>query len=62
MEKLSETPPRRLQILMTEEELELILQYTHQRKIHGRSAAIRQLVRLGLQAEERAGNFDPHQK
>ncbi|WP_127115340.1 hypothetical protein [Shimia sediminis] len=59
MEKLSDKPPKRLQILMTEEELALILKYTHQNEIYGRSAAIRALVEIGLKAERAAGRFDP---
>lgn len=62
MEKLSDTPPKRLQILMTEDELALIRRYTHQREIYGRSAAIRALVEAGLKAEEAAGRFDPNKK
>jgi len=57
MEKLSDKPPRRLQILMTEDELALVLKYTHQNEIYGRSAAIRALVKIGLRAEEEAGRF-----
>lgn len=59
MEKLSEKPPKRLQILMTEDELALISKYTHQNEIYGRSAAIRALVKIGLRAEEEAGRFTP---
>ncbi|MFD0911069.1 hypothetical protein [Ruegeria arenilitoris] len=62
MEKLSDTPPKRLQILMTEDELALIRKYTHQNSIYGRSAAIRALVAAGLKAEEAAGRFDPREK
>lgn len=57
MEKLSDKPPKRLQILMTEDELALISSYTHQNEIYGRSAAIRALVQIGLKAEEEAGRF-----
>lgn len=60
MEKLSDKPPKRLQILMTEEELALILKYTHQNEIYGRSAAIRDLIEIGLKAEQAAGRFDPN--
>lgn len=59
MEKLSDNPPKRLQILMTEEELMLISTYTHQNEIYGRSAAIRALVKIGLKAEQEAGRFKP---
>lgn len=59
MEKLSDKPPKRLQILMTESELELILKYTHQNQIYGRSSAIRALVKIGLKTEQAAGRFDP---
>lgn len=62
MEKLSDIPPRRLQILMTQEELELVKMYTHQNEIYGRSAAIRALVEAGLRAEEAAGRFDPNKQ
>ena len=62
MEKLSENPPKRFQILMTETELALIKMYTHQNEIYGRSAAIRALVEAGLKAEEAAGRFDPKKK
>ena len=57
MEKLSEKPPKRLQILMTVEELSDIKEYTHQNHIYGRSAAIRELVKAGLRAEMVAGRF-----
>jgi hypothetical protein len=60
MEKLSDKPPKRLQILMTEEELALILKYTHQNEIYGRSAAIRALLEIGLKTEQAAGRFDPN--
>lgn len=59
MKKLGEKPPQRLQVLMTEEELALVLKYTHQNEIYGRSAAIRTLVEIGLKAERAAGRFDP---
>ncbi len=59
MEKLSDKPPKRLQILMTAEELALISKYTHQNEIYGRSAAIRTLVEIGLRAEQEAGRFEP---
>lgn len=62
MEKLSENPPKRLQILMTEQELALIQMYTHQNEIYGRSAAIRALVEAGLKAEEAAGRFERNKK
>jgi len=42
---------------MTEDELALVLKYTHQNEIYGRSAAIRALVKIGLRAEEEAGRF-----
>lgn len=58
--KLSDKPPKRLQILMTEDKLALIRKYTHQREIYGRSAAIRELVKAGLNAEQAAGRFEPH--
>ncbi|WP_281994783.1 hypothetical protein [Ruegeria faecimaris] len=57
MKKLGECPPRRLQILMTDEELSDIKTYTHQNEIYGRSAAIRELVKIGLEAERVAGRF-----
>lgn len=57
MKKLGERPPQRLQILMTDEELSDIKEYTHQNGIYGRSAAIRELVRVGLEAERMAGRF-----
>ena len=57
MKKLGEQPPKRLQILMTDEELADIKEYTHQNKIYGRSAAIRELVKAGLRAEMSAGRF-----
>lgn len=62
MEKLSDKPPKRLQILMTEEELSLISSYTHQNEIYGRSAAIRTLVEIGLKAEQEAGRFKPRKE
>ncbi|WP_170329296.1 hypothetical protein [Ruegeria arenilitoris] len=57
MKKLGEHPPQRLQILMTDEELSDIKAYTHQNQIYGRSAAIRELVKIGLEAERVAGRF-----
>lgn len=57
MEKLGDKPPKRLQILMTDDELSDIKEYTHQNQIYGRSAAIRQLVKAGLEAEMAAGRF-----
>jgi len=57
MKKLGEQPPKRLQILMTDEELLEVTAYTHQNEIYGRSAAIRKLVQIGLLAEEAAGRF-----
>ncbi len=47
---------------MTEDELALVRQYTHQNEIYGRSAAIRALVQAGLKAEQAAGRFDPNRK
>lgn len=57
MKKLSEQPPKRLQILMTDEELSEVKAYTHQNEIYGRSAAIRKLIQIGLEAEKTAGRF-----
>ncbi|WP_155151320.1 hypothetical protein [Roseibium sp. RKSG952] len=42
---------------MTDDELSDIKAYTHQNAIYGRSAAIRELVKIGLEAERVAGRF-----
>jgi hypothetical protein len=57
MKKLGKQPPTRLQLLIDSEDLEVIEDYQHQVKINGRSAAIRELIRAGLKAEEAAGKW-----
>jgi len=57
MERLGSRPPRRVQLLITEEELMDVETYLHQRKIYGKSKAIRELIKLGLAVEEANGNW-----
>jgi hypothetical protein len=59
LKKLGENSPVRLQLLIDEGELEVIDAYQHDMRINGRSAAIRELVRIALKAEEGAGNWKP---
>lgn len=57
MKKLGENPPVRLQLLIDQEELDFIDDYQHDMRIKGRSEAIRELVRIALNAEVVSGNW-----
>lgn len=59
MKKLGEKPPVRLQLLIDANELEKIEDYQHDQRIKGRSEAIRELVRIALDAEVVSGNWKP---
>lgn len=57
MKKLSDKPPNRLQLLMTDEELADVKSYQHQQELYGRSEALRRLIKIGLDTEETADNW-----
>ena len=57
MERLGNEPPKRVQLLITEEELVDVEEYLHQRRIYGKSKAIRELIKIGLATEEKNGRW-----
>lgn len=62
LKKLGENPPVRLQLLIDQDELDVIDDYQHDMRIKGRSEAIRELVRIALDAEAESGNWKRKKK